>query len=69
VTATRLPSDERRLALRFLAPRADVDEPKSGENCMHLDIDTPTVDAEVARLEELGARRLAADAIEEPGNR
>jgi hypothetical protein len=36
---------------------------------MHFDIETPTVDAEVARLEELGARRLAADAIEEHGNR
>jgi hypothetical protein len=46
-----------------------VDEPKSGKNRMHFDIETPTVDAEVARLEELGARRLAADAIDEHGNR
>jgi Glyoxalase-like domain len=40
------------------------DEPKSGKNRMHFDIETPTVDAEVARLEELRARRLAADAID-----
>jgi hypothetical protein len=46
----------RRAAARTQVPRtrADVDEPKSGENCMHLDIETPTVDAGVARLEELG---------------
>jgi predicted enzyme related to lactoylglutathione lyase len=36
-----------------------VDEPKSGKNRMHFDIETPTVDKEVARLEELGARRVA----------
>jgi Glyoxalase-like domain len=46
-----------------------VDETKSGKNGMHFDSETPTVDAEVGRLEELGARRLAADAIEEHGNR
>ena len=46
-----------------------VDEPKSGKNRMHFDIETPTVDEEVARLEALGARRIEADAIEEHGNR
>ena len=46
-----------------------VDEPKSAKNRMHVDIETPTVDEEVARLEALGARRVEADAIEEHGNR
>ncbi len=46
-----------------------VSEPKSGKNRMHFDIETPTVDEEVARLELLGARRIRADAIEEFGNR
>jgi predicted enzyme related to lactoylglutathione lyase len=46
-----------------------VDEPKSGKNRMHFDIETPTVDHEVARLEALGARRIVDDAIEEHGNR
>ena len=35
-----------------------VEEPKSGKNRMHFDIETPTVEQEVARLEELGARRV-----------
>jgi predicted enzyme related to lactoylglutathione lyase len=35
-----------------------VDEPKAGKNRMHFDIETPTVDAEVARLEALGAFRV-----------
>ena len=46
-----------------------VAEPKSGKNRMHFDIETPTVDAEVVRLEALGARRIEAEAIEEHGNR
>jgi predicted enzyme related to lactoylglutathione lyase len=46
-----------------------VDEPKTGKNRMHFDIETPTVDDEVSRLEGLGARRLKADAIEEHGTR
>jgi predicted enzyme related to lactoylglutathione lyase len=46
-----------------------VAEPKAGKNRMHFDIETPTVDAEVARLEALGARRLEPDAIEEHGTR
>ena len=32
-----------------------VDEPGSGKNRMHVDIETPRVDGEVARLEMLGA--------------
>jgi len=46
-----------------------VGEPKAGKNRMHFDIETPTVDAEVARLEGLGATRIEPDAIEEHGNR
>jgi predicted enzyme related to lactoylglutathione lyase len=46
-----------------------VDEPKAVKNRMHLDIETPAVDEEVARLEVLGARRVVADAIEEHGTR
>jgi predicted enzyme related to lactoylglutathione lyase len=46
-----------------------VDEPKSSKNRMHFDIETPTVDEEVARLEALGAQRIGADAVEEHGNR
>jgi predicted enzyme related to lactoylglutathione lyase len=39
-----------------------VTEPKAGKNRMHFDIETPDVDTEVARLEQLGAWRA-----EEPG--
>jgi predicted enzyme related to lactoylglutathione lyase len=39
-----------------------VDEPKAGKNRMHLDLHTPDVDGEVARLEALGARRAEAGA-------
>jgi predicted enzyme related to lactoylglutathione lyase len=46
-----------------------VPEPRSGKNRMHFDIDTPTVDEEVARLESIGARRIVDDAIEEHGGR
>ena len=46
-----------------------VDEPKTGKNRMHLDIETPDVDGEVARLEGLGARRIEADARTEHGSR
>jgi predicted enzyme related to lactoylglutathione lyase len=46
-----------------------VDEAKTGKNRMHFDIETPTVDEEVRRLEGLGARRLEPDAIEEHGTR
>lgn len=46
-----------------------VDEPKAGKNRMHFDIETPTVDEEVERLEALGGLRIADDAIEEHGSR
>jgi len=46
-----------------------VDEPESGKNRMHVDILTPHVDEEVARLEKLGAGRIVADAVEEHGDR
>jgi hypothetical protein len=45
-----------------------VDEPKVGKNRMHLDIETPAVDDEVARLEAIGAHRIVEDAIEEHHN-
>ena len=35
-----------------------VPEPRAGKNRMHLDVHVPDVDAEVGRLEGLGARRL-----------
>jgi catechol 2,3-dioxygenase-like lactoylglutathione lyase family enzyme len=44
-----------------------VDEPKAGKNRMHFDIETPTVDEAVGRLEALDG--IAHDAIEEHGNR
>jgi predicted enzyme related to lactoylglutathione lyase len=46
-----------------------VGEPKSGKNRMHFDIETPAVDAEVARLKELGARQIRDEAVEEHGTR
>jgi hypothetical protein len=46
-----------------------VGEPKSSKNRMHFDIETPEVDAEVARLEALGAHRLVDEAMEEHGSR
>jgi hypothetical protein len=36
---------------------------------MHFDIETPTVGAEVARLDQLGVHRLLAGAMEAHGNR
>lgn len=41
-----------------------VDEQKTTKNRMHLDIETPDVDEEVARLEALGARRLEDPRVE-----
>ena len=35
-----------------------VNEPKAGKNRMHLDIQTTDLEAEVGRLEALGAKRL-----------
>ena len=46
-----------------------VEEPKSTKNRMHLDIETPDIDAEVARLEGLGATRLEPDERAEHGSR
>jgi len=37
-----------------------VEEPKTAKNRLHLDLLVPDVDAEVARLEALGARRLTS---------
>jgi predicted enzyme related to lactoylglutathione lyase len=45
-----------------------VTEPRAGKNRMHVDIETPYVDDEAARLEALGARR-AEDAQVEHGSR
>ncbi|PVG84535.1 hypothetical protein DDE18_02725 [Nocardioides gansuensis] len=44
-----------------------VDEPKTVKNRMHLDLLVDDLDAEVRRLEELGAVRLSAAAHEEFG--
>jgi predicted enzyme related to lactoylglutathione lyase len=41
-----------------------VAEPKVGKNRMHLDLHVPDIDAEAARLEGLGARRLATKQTE-----
>ena len=46
-----------------------VVEAKVAKNRMHLDIETPQVDAEVERLEGLGATRLEDDARSEHGSR
>jgi predicted enzyme related to lactoylglutathione lyase len=46
-----------------------VPETKNGKNRMHLDIETPTVDDETARLERLGATRLEREGRAEHGTR
>ena len=46
-----------------------VPEAKAGKNRMHLDIETPTVDDEVTRLEDRGARRLESEPSAEHGAR
>lgn len=46
-----------------------VVEVKATKNRMHLDIETPDVDAGVIRLESLGAHRLETDARSEHGSR
>lgn len=46
-----------------------VGEPKGAKNRMHLDIEVRDVDAEVSRLEGLGARRSESDARAEHGTR
>ena len=44
-----------------------VAEPKATKNRMHLDIETPDIDAEAARLEGIGARRVETQARTEHG--
>jgi len=46
-----------------------VPEAKAGKNRMHLDIETPAVDDEAARLEQLGATRLVHEPRTEHGTR
>lgn len=44
-----------------------VPEPKAVKNRMHLDIDAADIEAEAARLEALGARRVRSDQVHEHG--
>lgn len=44
-----------------------VPEPKTVKNRMHLDIDAVDIEAEAARLEALGARRVRVDQFHELG--
>ncbi len=44
-----------------------VPEPKAVKNRMHLDIETPDIEAEAARLQALGARRLQDEHLHEYG--
>jgi predicted enzyme related to lactoylglutathione lyase len=44
-----------------------VSDPKVGKNRVHLDLHAPDVEAEVARLEGLGAVRLDAAPVAEAG--
>jgi predicted enzyme related to lactoylglutathione lyase len=44
-----------------------VPEAKTAKNRMHLDIETPHVEAEVARLESIGAHRVEATVRSEHG--
>lgn len=46
-----------------------VTEPKVGKNRLHLDLYVPDIGAETARLEELGARRLTDEVVDEDGER
>lgn len=48
----RVPGNDVRVLLQL------TDDRKTGKERMHLDIETDDVDAEVARLENLGARRV-----------
>jgi predicted enzyme related to lactoylglutathione lyase len=45
-----------------------VPEAKSAKNRMHLDIHTPHIEEEAARLKQLGARRVQAEPIGEHGS-
>jgi predicted enzyme related to lactoylglutathione lyase len=44
-----------------------VPEEKAGKNRMHLDFEVGDIEAEAARLEALGARRVAAEQLHEHG--
>jgi predicted enzyme related to lactoylglutathione lyase len=45
-----------------------VSEEKAGKNRMHLDIEVGDIEAEAARLEDFGARRVMADQMHEHGS-
>lgn len=45
-----------------------VPEPKAAKNRMHLDIVTPDIHREAARLEALGARQVSPAAMSEHGS-
>ena len=45
-----------------------VAEPKAGKNRMHLDVHVADIEAEAARLEALGARRVEDEVQEEHGS-
>ena len=44
-----------------------VPEVKAGKNRMHLDIEVVDIETEAARLEAIGARRVAAEQMHEHG--
>ena len=44
-----------------------VPESKAGKNRMHLDIEVGDIEAEAARLETLGARRVVSEQMHEHG--
>jgi predicted enzyme related to lactoylglutathione lyase len=44
-----------------------VPEKKAGKNRMHLDIEVGDIEAEAARLESLGAQRVASEQMHEHG--
>src|SRR5262245_26216933 len=44
-----------------------VPEPKSQKNRMHLDLQVPDLESEVARIVSLGARQITANPIDEDG--
>ncbi len=46
-----------------------VREPKVGKNRLHIDVYAPDIRAEASRLEDLGARRLADEVVDEDGER
>jgi predicted enzyme related to lactoylglutathione lyase len=45
-----------------------VDEPKASKNRMHLDIEVADIEAEVARLVDLGATQLSSGPCSEHGS-